>query len=623
MSESPAPAVFLSYASQDAEAAQRICEALRVAGVEVWFDRNELRGGDAWDVKIRMQIKECSLFMPVISANTNARPEGYFRLEWKLAVDRSHLLADDHPFLFPVAVGDVNDSTARVPDKFREVQWTRLRLEETPVELAGRVAKLLSLGDPSAGRTDGGVRRERAERDERRAARWRWWMIFPIVGTLIGLGFAVQPLWRAFQGPRANHPAASPRSKAQQLVAQARELYEPWNLATIDDFKFADRLLKEATDLEISNGDAWAALAIESYGQLVQGFDRSDVRDETLRNAADRAMTLAPKSDQAKLALALKYRRIPGNDDEALKILQELAARNGTDKMILQQLGRALEVKGLKEEALAVYERGANLPGGNAAAVLNRAMTLKSLGRMDEAVAEIDHAIALRPDFAMARVDKLLHLFYDKGDFEAVKAELRQLPPRVMENESMASMAAFLWYWLREPDKADEALRRVTRDYVESNIVRMPKAMLTGLIHRSAGRKDAAAVEWRVALRVIEERLAAHANSAGDIGDKAFLQALLGDRATAADTLRTYEEMMRTPVGRATRGTWIIYAELGREEAVMQFLEEELSPAKIAGSSYAALVRAEPYFDRFRDQPRFRELAARVEQRFAAKDAKK
>ena len=81
-------AVFLSYASQDAEAARRICDALRAAGVEVWFDQSELRGGDAWDAKIRRQIKECALFVPVISANTQARAEGYFRLEWKLAVDR-------------------------------------------------------------------------------------------------------------------------------------------------------------------------------------------------------------------------------------------------------------------------------------------------------------------------------------------------------------------------------------------------------------------------------------------------------------------------------------------------------------------------------------------------------
>ena len=65
-------AILLSYASQDAEAARRICDALRAVGLEVWFDQSELRGGDAWDASIRKQIKECVLFVPIISANTNA-----------------------------------------------------------------------------------------------------------------------------------------------------------------------------------------------------------------------------------------------------------------------------------------------------------------------------------------------------------------------------------------------------------------------------------------------------------------------------------------------------------------------------------------------------------------------
>lgn len=59
-----AHAVFLSYASQDAEAAQRICDALRAAGIEVWFDQSELRGGDAWDQRIRREIRTCTLFIP-------------------------------------------------------------------------------------------------------------------------------------------------------------------------------------------------------------------------------------------------------------------------------------------------------------------------------------------------------------------------------------------------------------------------------------------------------------------------------------------------------------------------------------------------------------------------------
>jgi hypothetical protein len=54
-------AVFLSYASQDAEAAQHLCNMLRAAGIEVWFDQSELRGGDTWDASIRRQIKSCYL----------------------------------------------------------------------------------------------------------------------------------------------------------------------------------------------------------------------------------------------------------------------------------------------------------------------------------------------------------------------------------------------------------------------------------------------------------------------------------------------------------------------------------------------------------------------------------
>jgi TIR domain len=45
----PSHAVFLSYASQDALAAQKICEALRAVGIEVFLDQSALRadGGDS------------------------------------------------------------------------------------------------------------------------------------------------------------------------------------------------------------------------------------------------------------------------------------------------------------------------------------------------------------------------------------------------------------------------------------------------------------------------------------------------------------------------------------------------------------------------------------------------
>jgi len=148
MSESPR-AIFLSYASQDADAARRVCEALRAAGLEVWFDQSELRGGDAWDASIRKQVKECALFVPLVSANTDARSEGYFRREWNLAVGRMLDMADDQAFLLPVVIDGTAEATARVPDRFRERQWTRLPGDEAPTEFVERVARLLS-GGPAA-----------------------------------------------------------------------------------------------------------------------------------------------------------------------------------------------------------------------------------------------------------------------------------------------------------------------------------------------------------------------------------------------------------------------------------------------------------------------------------------
>jgi TolB-like protein len=136
--------VFLSYASQDAEAAQRICHARRAASIEVWFDKSELRGGDAWDQSIRRQIKNCALLIPVVSRHTHERAEGYFRLEWKLAVERSHLIMANKAFLLPVVIDDTGDDDENVPDKFREVQWARLPGGETPPAFVERVKRLLS-----------------------------------------------------------------------------------------------------------------------------------------------------------------------------------------------------------------------------------------------------------------------------------------------------------------------------------------------------------------------------------------------------------------------------------------------------------------------------------------------
>jgi TolB-like protein/tetratricopeptide (TPR) repeat protein len=144
-----AHAVFLSYASQDAAAALHLADALGAAGIEVWIDKSVLRGGDAWDAEIRRQIKTCALFVPIISANAHARVEGYFRLEWKLAIDRSHLMSPDRPFLLPVVIDDTRRSDQRIPERFRELHWSHLPHAEATEAFIARVRTLLTAEAPA------------------------------------------------------------------------------------------------------------------------------------------------------------------------------------------------------------------------------------------------------------------------------------------------------------------------------------------------------------------------------------------------------------------------------------------------------------------------------------------
>jgi TIR domain len=149
-STGPAPSIFVSYASQDRDAARNLRDGLAAAGFDVWYDESELGGGDAWDQKIRRQIRECRYFMPVISANANARHEGYFRREWRLAVERSLDMADDVAFILPVVVDSTTQQEARVPDKFVAVQWLSLAGGRATPAFDAWCRRLLGGEDPAS-----------------------------------------------------------------------------------------------------------------------------------------------------------------------------------------------------------------------------------------------------------------------------------------------------------------------------------------------------------------------------------------------------------------------------------------------------------------------------------------
>jgi TolB-like protein/Tfp pilus assembly protein PilF len=237
-------AVFLSYASQDAKSARRIAEELLQHGIAVWFDQSELRGGDVWDQRIRDQIRDCALFVPVISAHTQSRTEGYFRLEWKLAVDRSHLMASERAFLLPVVIDATQQAEALVPERFREVQWTRVADGEATQPFIELVRRLLSQPLTARDRLGSTTAAARTPRGARRAILW------------IAVGLVVT--WVAYLAIRASwfypdHTAATADRPAESRAVIAEKSIAVLPFADLSEKKdqeyFSDGLAEELLDM--------------------------------------------------------------------------------------------------------------------------------------------------------------------------------------------------------------------------------------------------------------------------------------------------------------------------------------------------------------------------------------
>jgi hypothetical protein len=140
----PENAVFVSYAREDLAAVQKLKAGLDAAGINAWFDMERLEGGDDYDRMIRRNIARCSFFVPVVSATTERRLEGYFRREWSYAIDRTRNIAEGAVFVLPVCIDDTDAVAARVPDHFKTVHFTRLSGGDVTPEFVRRLQDLLS-----------------------------------------------------------------------------------------------------------------------------------------------------------------------------------------------------------------------------------------------------------------------------------------------------------------------------------------------------------------------------------------------------------------------------------------------------------------------------------------------
>jgi TolB-like protein/cytochrome c-type biogenesis protein CcmH/NrfG len=535
--------------------------------------------------------------MPLISANTQNRPEGYFRLEWRLADQRTHLMGRNKAFLLPVCVDQTSDADADVPDSFTVVQWSRLPKGETPPAFAARVRNLIEGHTQSAGSAH--AQPVWVAPTPRRSTP-RWIYLFPI----LALGFAgfylLRPLRRPALSPAAS--AAPTLSPARQLAARALVLVTVPNPPP-ETLESAKQLIDQAKVLDPADAEVWAIGAEADAWMVFYTFDTSEARKERARSGSARALSLDPKSYEARLARALVLIVVvaqPSVRPEAEAVLRTLLREKPDDPRALEMLAQLLRDSGRQSEAADTFKRAKSFNAAGWAYFL--------AGRADEAAAVADQA--LLTDRSVANLElKAIIESSAREDLDAAQAALDQLPASALLEDHPASVAVRLRFMRREPEKALEILRALPRDWLSSSEFVGPKTFLTGAAHALANQAEAAQADWRAALQLVEQRLATQGNAPLLLLQKAELLAFLGEHAEAGHLLDLELQLSGTgaiDIGQQMqRITTAIL--IGRREIVLSWFEAKLRDP--AGMPFLhAAARYSPFFDALREDPRFEKL---------------
>lgn len=117
-SYTPNSLIFVSYASEDSDAAFKLYEDLKTrTNLEPWLDKKNLLPGQDWNLEIRKAIERSRYFIALFSS-TSVGKRGYVQKEFKRALDVLDEFPEGEIFAIPVRLDD-----CEIPyGKFRGIQ---------------------------------------------------------------------------------------------------------------------------------------------------------------------------------------------------------------------------------------------------------------------------------------------------------------------------------------------------------------------------------------------------------------------------------------------------------------------------------------------------------------------
>jgi serine/threonine-protein kinase len=406
--------------------------------------------------------------------------------------------------------------------------------------------------------------------------------------------------------------APTENAEAYQLYLQGREYYFRARVTNLQQhLQIAQDFHEQAVALDSTFALAYGALSqVHGFMSWLR-FDPSPERLAQQRDAAERALRLAPNLPEAHLAMGLVH--YFGRRDWTAALEEYLIALEGlpNDVELRMWIGYAHRRLGNWEQVLRVFDTVAVLdPRRSDAFVDLGGNSLLVLRRYPEAVECYSRSLALAPDAVVPDVQRGRAWLNWQGRLDSLRAALRRHPSEIESDVAQARWYAYLLFLERQADSLLLVLEDSPWMVFDWILHYQPNALYAGWAHQMRGDDVAARAAFDSALVLLDSVVAILPSDWRVHASRGLALAGLGRRQDAlmeASWLREsafYREDLLHGNFAVVAGAQIL-AQVGETDGALAEIEHVL--ARPSDESVHT-IRLDPRYDPIRDDPRFQAL---------------